>query len=199
MSPILVLLFGALGTYRLRLLFTTLVPARLLPQRLRDTLPFVGPAAQAALVATDLGHAAGSAASIWANTGGSHHLRRDRRGQQVTRAHDHRRTGCQPAGRVLIWAVITGDPAGESNHTQTYQAHSAPTLQYFNQDDKDKWPALAETVRNGVDTTTLFATLDAIKAQPEIAAFQFRAHNKWIDGAHNRSTIKARPLITVTR
>ena len=32
-----------------------------------------------------------------------------------------------------------------------------------------------ETVRNGVDTATLFATLDAIKAQPEIAAFQFRA------------------------
>jgi hypothetical protein len=30
------------------------------------------------------------------------------------------------------------------------------------------------TVRNGVDTTTMFATLDAIKAQPEIAKFQFR-------------------------
>jgi hypothetical protein len=49
---------------------------------------------------------------------------------------------------------------------------------------------ITETVRNGVDTATLFATLDAIKAQPEIAAFRFRAHNKWIDGAHNRSTIK---------
>jgi uncharacterized OsmC-like protein len=46
------------------------------------------------------------------------------------------------------------------------------------------------TVRNGVDTATLFATLDAIKAQPEIAAFRFRAHNRWIDGSHNRSTIK---------
>ena len=30
-------------------------------------------------------------------------------------------------------------------------------------------------VRNGVDTATLFATLDAVKADPEIAAFQFRA------------------------
>lgn len=46
------------------------------------------------------------------------------------------------------------------------------------------------TVRNGVDTATLFATLDALKAQPELATFQFRAHNRWIDGAHNRSTIK---------
>jgi uncharacterized OsmC-like protein len=48
----------------------------------------------------------------------------------------------------------------------------------------------AETVRNGVDTATLFATLDAVKAQPEIATFRFRAHNQWIGGAHNRSTIQ---------
>ena len=27
--------------------------------------------------------------------------------------------------------------------------------------------------RNGVDTATLFATLDAVKGQPEIAKFQF--------------------------
>jgi uncharacterized OsmC-like protein len=45
-------------------------------------------------------------------------------------------------------------------------------------------------VRNGVDTNTLFATLDAIKAQPEIAEFRFRASNRWLGGAHNRSTIK---------
>ena len=36
----------------------------------------------------------------------------------------------------------------------------------------------------------MFATLDLIKAQPELARFQFRATNRWIDGAHNRSTIK---------
>ena len=46
------------------------------------------------------------------------------------------------------------------------------------------------TVRNGVDTTTMFATLDAIKAQPELARFQFRARNRWLSGAYNRSTIK---------
>jgi uncharacterized OsmC-like protein len=49
---------------------------------------------------------------------------------------------------------------------------------------------ITETVRNGVDTATMFATLDAIKAQPEIAQFQFRARNRWLGGAHNRSTIK---------
>ncbi len=46
------------------------------------------------------------------------------------------------------------------------------------------------TGRNGVDTATMFATLDAIKAQPEIAKFRFRARNQWLGGAHNRSTIK---------
>jgi uncharacterized OsmC-like protein len=47
-----------------------------------------------------------------------------------------------------------------------------------------------ETIRNGVDTATLFGTLDAVKAQPELGRFQFRARNEWIGGAHNRSTIK---------
>src|SRR5215211_3943733 len=46
-----------------------------------------------------------------------------------------------------------------------------------------------DSMRNGVDTATLFATLDAVKAAPEAAAFQFRAHNEWIAGTHNRSTI----------
>src|SRR5205814_4959668 len=47
-----------------------------------------------------------------------------------------------------------------------------------------------ETVRNGVDTNVMFATLNAIKQQPELARFQFRARNVWLGGAHNRSTIK---------
>jgi uncharacterized OsmC-like protein len=43
--------------------------------------------------------------------------------------------------------------------------------------------------RNGVDTATLFATLDAVKGQNEIAKFQFRASNTWVTGTHSRSTI----------
>src|ERR1700749_3224001 len=46
------------------------------------------------------------------------------------------------------------------------------------------------TTRNGVDTEKLFATLDLIKEQPELAQFQFRATNRWIEGGHNRSTIQ---------
>jgi uncharacterized OsmC-like protein len=44
-------------------------------------------------------------------------------------------------------------------------------------------------VRNGVDTATLFATIDAVKGDNEIAAFQFRATNRWVSGTHNQSTI----------
>ena len=50
--------------------------------------------------------------------------------------------------------------------------------------------AVTETVRNGVDTERMYATLDLIKGQPELARFRFRASNRWIDGAHNRSTIQ---------
>jgi len=44
---------------------------------------------------------------------------------------------------------------------------------------------------NGVDTPTLFATLDAVKAQPELAKFQFRATNRWQQGTHSRSTLES--------
>src|SRR4051794_39498899 len=48
----------------------------------------------------------------------------------------------------------------------------------------------AEAIRNGVDTGQMFGTLDAIRADPTLARFQFRARNRWIDGAHNRTTIR---------
>jgi uncharacterized OsmC-like protein len=48
----------------------------------------------------------------------------------------------------------------------------------------------AEAIRNGVDTEQLFGTLDAIKADPSLARFQFRARNRWIHGSHNRTTIR---------
>ena len=46
------------------------------------------------------------------------------------------------------------------------------------------------TVRNGVDSAQMYGTLDAIKEQPELGIFQFRATNTWVDGAHNRSTVQ---------
>jgi uncharacterized OsmC-like protein len=49
---------------------------------------------------------------------------------------------------------------------------------------------ITETIRNGVDTQQMYGTLDAIKAQPELGRFEFRASNHWIAGAHNRTTIQ---------
>jgi uncharacterized OsmC-like protein len=43
--------------------------------------------------------------------------------------------------------------------------------------------------RNGVDVAALFATLDAVKGDPGLAKFQFRAGNTWVKGTPNRSTI----------
>ena len=42
---------------------------------------------------------------------------------------------------------------------------------------------------NGVDVPTLFATIDAVKGQRELAAFRFRAVNRWQSGTHSRNTI----------
>jgi hypothetical protein len=39
-------------------------------------------------------------------------------------------------------------------------------------------------LRNGVDTVAFFTTIDAVKNNPAMAAFQFRASNQWIGGTH---------------
>jgi hypothetical protein len=46
------------------------------------------------------------------------------------------------------------------------------------------------SVVNGVDVDALFGTINAVKAAPVIAKFKFRAANQWMDGGHNRTTIK---------
>jgi uncharacterized OsmC-like protein len=43
---------------------------------------------------------------------------------------------------------------------------------------------------NGVDTPRLFATINVVKAQPELAKFQFRATNRWVKGTHSVSRIE---------
>jgi uncharacterized OsmC-like protein len=49
---------------------------------------------------------------------------------------------------------------------------------------------LTAPMRNGVDTAQVYGTLDALKADPELARFEFRATNRWINGPHSRSTIQ---------
>lgn len=45
-------------------------------------------------------------------------------------------------------------------------------------------------VVNGVDLDRLTGTIDAVSAQPELASFQFRADNQWVEGGHSRSAIQ---------
>ena len=50
-------------------------------------------------------------------------------------------------------------------------------------------PRRAKLPLNGVDTPTLFGTLDVVKGQPELAKFQFRASNRWKSGTLSETTI----------
>jgi uncharacterized OsmC-like protein len=43
---------------------------------------------------------------------------------------------------------------------------------------------------NGLDTARMFQTVDAIRNDPSLARFRFRADNRWVGGAENRSTIR---------
>ena len=45
--------------------------------------------------------------------------------------------------------------------------------------------------RNGVDTPTLLATINAVGAQPELAQFRFRAVNRWQQGTRSRTRIQS--------
>jgi uncharacterized OsmC-like protein len=44
--------------------------------------------------------------------------------------------------------------------------------------------------RNGVDVPGLFGTINAVRSQPELAEFRFRATNRWVAGTHSRTTIE---------
>jgi uncharacterized OsmC-like protein len=83
-------------------------------------------------------------------------------------------------------------PAGKEKGRAASYAPSNSSIRRDNAQTKEH-PTMSTTAdnptRNGVDTAALFATLDAVKGNNEIAKFQFRATNKWISGTHNQSTI----------
>ncbi len=47
------------------------------------------------------------------------------------------------------------------------------------------------TTVNGVNVSQLFDTIEAIKGNPEISKFKFRATNQWQTGTHNQATVKS--------
>jgi len=48
----------------------------------------------------------------------------------------------------------------------------------------------ATNVINGIDVIEFDNTIQAVKAQPELGKFQFRATNRWDMGGYNRTTIR---------
>ncbi len=49
---------------------------------------------------------------------------------------------------------------------------------------------MAGKIVNGVNVDALTETIEAIKKDPEIAAFKFRVKNKWQNGTQNHATIQ---------
>lgn len=50
--------------------------------------------------------------------------------------------------------------------------------------------AVAPSKMNGLDVAQMTETVDALKADPKLARFEFRASNRWVDGGENRSRIQ---------
>jgi len=47
-----------------------------------------------------------------------------------------------------------------------------------------------QTILNGVNVEQLVATVNAVKANPDLARFTFRATSDWVDGGRSRTTIQ---------
>jgi uncharacterized OsmC-like protein len=45
--------------------------------------------------------------------------------------------------------------------------------------------------RNGVNTPTLLATINAVKETPALANFRFRASNRWVSGTYSESRVES--------
>ena len=48
-----------------------------------------------------------------------------------------------------------------------------------------------QTNLNGVNVDQLIGTINAIKANPDLAHFKFRAKNEWVNGGHSRTSIQS--------
>lgn len=64
-------------------------------------------------------------------------------------------------------------------------------MQTQNQNQNPSKPKRDPKPLNGVDVPALFATIDAVKGQPELAQFTFRASNRWVRGTHSVARFEA--------
>src|SRR5262249_154768 len=103
----------------------------------------------------------------------------------------HRRRRTRLAGGATQPGLPLHERAGAADDREVRRAeHFAARAETHHDPGDLAMTTITNMTRNGVDTEKLFVTLDLIKGQPELAKFQFRATNRWLGGAHNRSTIK---------
>jgi uncharacterized OsmC-like protein len=79
---------------------------------------------------------------------------------------------------ILVQGNLALNQQGESKMEMNTATQAAP-----------KKSRRKPTPLNGVNTPLLFDTINAVKGQPELAEFQFRATNRWIAGTFSRTTI----------
>ena len=70
-------------------------------------------------------------------------------------------------------------------NTQTTAAPVKTQTQTQKKEKKERTPL------NGVDVPTLFATINAVAGQRELAHFKFRATSEWVSGTHSRARMQA--------
>ena len=61
-----------------------------------------------------------------------------------------------------------------------------------------KEPVKERRPLNGVNTPALFATINAVGANPSLAKFQFRATNRWCSQPPTVRTVSSRSFGTIT-
>jgi len=66
-----------------------------------------------------------------------------------------------------------------------------PNLSFIADEEYDMTEKIMSTEKivNGVNVDNLFKTVVAVKGNPTIAKFNFRAKNRWINGGNNKTTV----------
>lgn len=91
------------------------------------------------------------------------------------------------AAFVLLGGIMQPAMAGGGSDTTKVDQSN-----HLNQTpNSEAMTTTTKTVRiNGFNLNDIVSTVEAIQTNPSIAKFEFRAHNKWIQGGHNRSTVQ---------
>src|SRR5262249_2944393 len=79
---------------------------------------------------------------------------------------------------------LTGNAPAAYRHCWS----AAPTVEYLMTTKTTGQPA--NVPLNGLDASKLQQTVATLRRDTTLAKFEFRARNRWIDGAENRSTIR---------